>query len=122
MKNIEILYMKIFCIADKKIPKDCTGGDCFVVSGKYMMDHCIFETSDLKLAHGTVVGQGRIKGVKYEHAWIEQNGIVIDLSLGRDIRMPKDVYYALGNIENVKLYGCAEFRKMINQYGHWGPW
>lgn len=113
--------MRIFKIA-KNIPKECTGGDCYEVSGKYVMDQGIFGNKDVKLAHGTVIGQGKIKGIEYDHAWIEEGGECIDKSLGRNIHMPKEVYYALGNIKNVKLYNPQEMRQMINKYGHWGPW
>ena len=86
----------------KKIPKECTGGDCYVVSGKYMFDN-MFSNKNLKLAHGMVTGQGKISGIKYDHAWVEDGDTVIDKSCNRDLRLPKALYYALGNIENVKF-------------------
>jgi len=113
--------MKIWRIAGK-IPKECTGGDCYVVSGRYMMDHCFIGNENLSLVHGTVTGQRKIEGVKYDHAWIEDGDMVIDKSCGRDLHIPKPVYYAIGRIENTKRYNCQEFRQMINKYKHWGPW
>jgi len=64
--------MKIYKISNNigNIPKECMGGDCFVVSGKYMMDNCRMN-NNLRLVHGYVTGQGKIEGIRYEHGWIE---------------------------------------------------
>lgn len=115
--------MKMWKIAAKsKIPKECTGGDCYEVSGKYMMDQQFMGNRALLLVHGIVTGQGRISGMEYDHAWIEDGDMVIDKSCGRDIHMPKAVYYALGNIQKTKTYNFEQFRNMISKYKHWGPW
>lgn len=113
--------MRIYKIAE--IPKECLEGDCYDVAGRYITDQSFLTgRKDLYLVHGTVTGQDKIKGVKYEHAWIEDGDEVIDMSCGRDIRMPKVIYYALGQIENVKRYNFEEFRKMFNKFKHYGPW
>ncbi len=77
----------------------------------------------MRLVHGEVTGQGPIEGVKYGHAWVEDGGTVIDVSNGRDIRMSKAAYYALGGIgDNVHKYNLAQFRRKVSKFGHWGPW
>jgi hypothetical protein len=100
-------------------------GDCYEAAGKYMMDHALFPGGEdhLILVHGEVTGQGDIMGLKYGHAWVEDGEMVIDVSNGRDIRMPKPLYYALGGIgDNLHKYTVEEFRRKVSKHKHWGPW
>jgi len=116
-------------------------GDCYEAAGKYMMDNCM-SGCNLVLVHGEVTGQGDITGIKYGHAWVEDDDTVIDKSNGRDITMPKIVYYILGKIgqpdmsswgnpnatspvmtsENTHRYTWEQTRAKILDYEHWGPW
>lgn len=107
------------------IPETSRGGDCYQVSGKYVMDHGLMgKNPNLFLVHGIVIGQGPISGIEYGHAWVEDNDECIDLSQGRNIRMPKVLYYALGNIDTSKQfrYTPEEMRRKILDTGNWGPW
>lgn len=100
-------------------------GDCYEANGQFFMDKAVFPGKDpnMRLVHGEVTGQGPLEGVKYGHAWVEDGNTVIDVSNGRNVRMPKDAYYRLGRIEdNVHHYTAQEFRRKVTQYGHWGPW
>ena len=96
------------------------------------------------LIHGEVQGQGPLSGVRYGHAWVEDGSIVVDRSNGRDIRMPKAIYYAIGAIAspdmskwgvpgslndpdlfsggNLHKYTWEEARTKILDSGNWGPW
>ena len=108
-------------------------GDCYKIAGKHMLDNPL--TTDI-LCHGEVMGQGQLGGVKYGHAWIEDGDMVIDRSNGRDLRMPKMIYYAIAKIgqpyfdddgyhpgkENVHRYTHEETMAQIMKYEHWGPW
>ncbi len=97
-------------------------GNCYEAAGRYMMSHSSKKGS-LRLVHGEVTGQGALEGVKYGHAWVEDGNNVIDVSNGRDIRMPKAIYYALGQIrDNVHRYTPQEFTDKIMKHEHWGPW
>ena len=99
-----------------------------------MMDNCMIGKCNYILVHGEVTGQGPLEGVKYGHCWIEDGDIVIDVSNGRNIRMPKEVYYLLGRIGspetarfgieagNLHKYTWEEAREKILQHEHWGPW
>ena len=104
------------------------GGDCYEAAGKFMMMECQLGGSDcdgLTLIHGEVMGQGQIAGITFGHAWVEKDGMVIDKSNGRDISMPAQLYYAIGQIDkidNVIEYPWEEARTKILDYGHWGPW
>jgi len=90
------------------------------------MDNALFpmKNDNLILVHGEVTGLGPIAGIKYGHAWIEDGDTVIDTAGGKDIRMSKILYYALGNIDESKVfkYKPEEFRKKVLEYEHWGPW
>jgi hypothetical protein len=102
-------------------------GDCYEANGRYFMDRSIFPGDDkgLRLVHGEVAGQGPLEGVNFGHAWIEDGSTVIDVSNGRNVRIPRVVYYAIGQIDrinNYHVYTPQEFRRKINQYEHWGPW
>ena len=104
-----------------------SGGDCYEAAGRYIMDQCMLGRDDcgLVLVHGEVAGQGSLQGITYGHAWVLDNGTVIDKSNGRDLHMPQAFYYAIGginNIGNVHEYTWDEARKYILQYEHWGPW
>lgn len=107
------------------IPKKNMHGDCFETAGRYVMDHTFLnkeENKNIFLVHGEVTGQGAIKGVKYGHAWVEENGMVIDNSNKRNIKIPKELYYAIGNITNTIKYTPEEARKKMLQFKHWRPW
>ncbi len=101
-------------------------GDCYEANGKYFMEHSMGGgRGNMRLVHGEVTGQGSLAGVNYGHAWVEDGNTVIDVSNGRTIRMPKAVYYALGNIEwndNIHKYKVDEFRRRVLDHEHWGPW
>lgn len=98
-------------------------GDCYEANGKLFMNKAILGGESMKLVHGEVTGQGPLEGVQYGHCWIEDGGTVIDVSNGRDLKIPKAIYYMLGDIgDNVYKYNDKEFRKKVLKSGHWGPW
>ena len=61
----------------------------------------------------------------FGHAWVLDNGTVIDKSNGRDLQLPQAFYYAIGGIDqigNVIQYNWSEARAKILESGTWGPW
>ena len=104
------------------------GGDCYEAAGKFIMDECMLgDVVDCQyiLVHGEVMGQGPIEGTPFGHAWVLDGSTVIDKSNGRNLVLPMQIYYALGQIEsigNVHEYTWEEARTKILDYGHWGPW
>ena len=134
-------YIKLFNsrVTESVLKEGVQLGDCYEAAAKYMMDECNFgaDDCDLALVHGEVSGQGPLEGVRYGHAWVEDGDTVIDKSNGKDLRMPKAIYYALGQInretfgadgydpvggQNVHRYTWPEMRKKLLDYEHWGPW
>jgi hypothetical protein len=102
-----------------------SGGDCYEAAGKYMMDNCMFGCSNMILVHAEVMGQGPLEGTTFGHAWVLNGGTVVDMSNGRNLQLPQEVYYALGQIDrigNIHEYTWEEARQMIVDNEHWGPW
>lgn len=101
------------------IPKENQNGTCYQDALMYMMDN---DDDDLYLCHGLVTGQGAIKGIVYNHAWVEKGNTVIDETV--PIEMPKAVYYALGRInkKTVFRYNHNEMRKKATKFRTYGPW
>ena len=105
------------------IPDNCKGGDCYQAAGRYVMDNALQGSNqNLILVHGIVSGQGEIAGVRYGHAWVENGEEVIDVAGGRELRVPKIIYYAIGNIDNTFRYTPEEMREKLIESETWGPW
>lgn len=97
-------------------------GNCYEVAGKLIADMDDFP--NVFLCHGLVTGQGKVKGIRFGHAWVEINNIVIDISNGKNVAMEKEMYYRIGNIKDteVKKYSPAESKLMILKTENFGPW
>ena len=101
-------------------------GDCFEAAYKKLYE--VFrEHPEAKLVHAIVTGQGPIKGVQHGHAWVEIGNTVLDYSNGRTIEMPKQIYYAVGNVDpsNSDEYKTYDFKEMADismDQGTYGPW
>ena len=79
------------------------------------------------LVHALVHGQGSVKGLRFPHAWVEDGDMVIDQSNGRDIRMDKRVYYAIGGIKPKEkgayaTYNYIQMTRKLRDTQHYGPW
>ena len=105
-------------------------GDCYEAAVHYILDHVLGvgvkdPNHDLRLVHGEVAGQGPLEGVTYGHAWIEDGEFVIDTSNGRDLCLPKSVYYRIGRIDeigNTHVYTPEEVRTNVLERTVYGPW
>lgn len=105
-------------------------GNCYEAALHYIMDHVLGmgvknPQRHLRLVHGEVAGQGPMAGTTFGHAWVEDGDTVIDQSNGRDIRMPKAIYYAVGRIDeigNIHVYTPEEARDRCIEHGVYGPW
>jgi GNAT superfamily N-acetyltransferase len=107
-------------------------GDCYEVAGRMaLMDVSKAPNGELflgnpKVVHGEVAGQGSLKGIRYGHAWVEDDVYVYDFSNGRELVISKDVYYYLGKIkqEKPKLFKYT-FKEAIDKMvesRNFGPW
>ena len=101
-------------------------GDCFEAAYKKLYE--VFRKNpEAKLVHAIVTGQGEIKGVQHGHAWVEIGDMVLDYSNGRTIEMPKQIYYAVGNVDpsnsdEYKTYSFKEMADISMDQGTYGPW
>ena len=119
-----------------KIPSKNNGGDCYYVAGKVAMnDRLPKQAREIIMpefqgtpyvVHAEVSGQGAISGLRYGHAWIEDNVFVYDYSNGREIIMPKELYYHFGDVKKITpKYYKYTFKQAIEKMvdtGHYGSW
>lgn len=111
------------------------GGDCYKTAGDFVLDNKLLgetRTNKIKfvgephVVHAQVTGQGEISGLKYGHAWVEDDVLVYDYSNGRKLEIPKNLYYAVGKIKTTKpryfKYTFEQARKKMLDSGHYGPW
>ena len=86
----------------------------------------VVKNPDARLVQAEVRGQGKLEGIRFGHAWIEDKTTVYDFSNGRELIMPKGLYYAIGDIKEVKgkrhEYNKSQARKMAVTKGNFGPW
>lgn len=121
-----------------KIPKENKGGNCYEMAGKIAMGIWsveMFADKDISypdfigtpyVVHAEVSGQGAISGIRYGHAWVEDDMFIYDFSNGRTIVFPKELYYILGNVITKKpkyyKYTFSEAREKMLETGHYGSW
>jgi hypothetical protein len=98
-------------------------GNCYEVHAKALL---LGEQKGL-LCHGEVFNPrtGRFHG----HCWLEQPlplaiDVVVcrDLTDGRDMVVPKGLYYSRGRVRRVKRYTEAQARAKLAESEVWGPW
>ena len=119
-----------------KIPSKNKGGDCYYVAGSIAMKQKLPTFAKEKqypdfngtpyVVHSEVSGQGAISGLRYGHAWVEDDLYVYDFSNGREIVFPKQLYYAMGNVvEKKPKYYKYTFQEAVDKMlktGHYGSW
>jgi GNAT superfamily N-acetyltransferase len=107
-------------------------GDCYYIAGQFAMDN-IFTPKNIDyigtpyLVHAEVQGQGGISHIRYGHAWIEDDENVYDFSNGRELVIPKILYYTIGDINTdnpskYRKYTFAEARRKMLDTGVYGCW
>lgn len=111
--------------------KSISGGDCYFIAGKFALDR-VKGIKDHKfigtpyVVHAEVAGQGSLTGIGYGHAWIEDDVFVYDHSNGRQLMLPKELYYNAGKVNKVKpryyKYTFEEAMKKMLETGHYGSW
>jgi hypothetical protein len=117
-----------------------SGGDCYEAAGKYILDLSklfmgnggkiggdVGAAQGLILVHAEVRGQGPMEGTNFGHAFVldSETDMVIDKSNGRNLRIPKILYYQIANIleiDNFHEYTPKEMISHLIKFKHWGPW
>ena len=101
------------------------GGTCYPDAYNWMIKNSHNHGNNgAMLAHATVTGAGGdIEGVEYGHAFILiNNSFVIDVATGKEVGFPKDEYYRVGKVKDVKLYTFDEMLETSYRFDHYGPW
>lgn len=100
-------------------------GDCFLVSGRYISSEGI-TNPNLVLVHAIIKPRmGKMAGVSYWHAWIEDGNKVIDLSEGKTgtaAEFNKDFYYGVADPQQIFKYTFKEVLEKTLSEHNWGPW
>ena len=106
-------------------------GNCYQAAadfaiGKFFAPHIDF-IGEPYIVHAEVKGQGKLEGIRYGHAWVEDDENVYDHSNGREIKLPKQIYYLLGDIKTddpkkYRKYTFSEARKKMLDTGIYGSW
>lgn len=106
-------------------------GNCYQAAGDFAIGKFFAPQIDFigepYIVHAEVRGQGQLEGIRYGHAWVEDDENVYDHSNGREIRLPKQIYYLLGDIKTddpkkYRKYTFAEARKKMLDTGTYGCW
>ncbi len=79
------------------------------------------------LVHAEVGGQGPLEGMRFGHAWVEDDEWVYDFSNNKERVLPKQVYYLLGRIDDsdpkkYRKYTFEQAREKILSTMHYGCW
>ena len=106
-----------------------TKGDCYLVAGQIAME-IRSKKIDYKgtpyLVHAEV-RHSQIDGLRYGHAFIEDDENVYDFSNNREIIMPKQIYYYFGDInprdkKKYRKYTFKQAREKMLSTGNYGCW
>lgn len=117
-----------------KRAKKTSGGDCYEAAANYILSvgnpafgGTVGAAKNLLVVHAEVMGQGPLEGTTFGHGFVvdKSNDSVIDKSNGRDLHLPRVIYYAIGQIEyigNIHEYTYEEVTEKMVESGHYGPW
>jgi hypothetical protein len=94
-------------------------GDCFEVAANLALQL----SGEARVVHGLCTGRGPIEGRPFVHAWVELNGLALDMSNGLQVAMPVARYRKLARLRGkVIAYTPAQIRAEMVRCKHYGPW
>jgi hypothetical protein len=81
--------------------------------------------ADARVVHG--IATNRRTGAAVGHAWIEGNGVAVDVTHSADVPDfvgPRERYFELLRIkqEDCQQYSFEAALELLQKYGHCGPW
>lgn len=117
--------------AGGRLAKKYQGGDCYCIAGKFALND-VSEIGGHKfigtpyVVHAEVEGRGALTGIRYGHAWVEDDLMIFDYSNSKKIIFPKELYYTMGKViqEQPKYYKYTfeEACQKMQETGHYGCW
>jgi len=121
------------------IPEEARKGDCYEAAFRFMgtviqegatddMPQHVIDS--MRLVHAEVMGQGRLDGVKFGHAYVVATlphglDFAYDYSNGQSISIPLGMYEKIGDIDRINnrhTYTYEEACKQMLRHMHYGPW
>jgi len=115
----------------KKPSESKPKGNCYFAAGQFALNDLTGKKFDFigtpYVVHAEVLGKGELRGIRFGHAWVEDDEFVYDYSNNREIKFPKVLYYLIGNIKtnNPKKYRKYTFkqaREKMLKTGNYGCW
>jgi len=107
-------------------------GDCYEAAVNLFLTMCEYgrnkeNVRNLRLVHAEVEGQGKVKGVRFGHAFVllVNEDRVLDFSNGGRVFMAREKYYRLGKIDqidNLRVYEFDEVAGLQMEVETYGPW
>jgi hypothetical protein len=102
-------------------------GDCYPAAFNLLVGFLepASEVEGGLLVHGRPLGTGgEAEGIRCGHAWVEKGGYVFDWSNGKQVAVPRPLYYTAGTIDpdECHYYTREEAIHMALMVQHYGPW
>lgn len=125
-ESVKVPHERVKTISEDIVTEAAKKGDCYDANGRFMLDmKFLGRHKNMKLVHGVAILQ--TDGKPFGHCWLEEGGTVYDFSNGKHLEVPKQLYYALGQIPArgySKLYKYDQEQVALNilKTSHWGPW
>ena len=116
----------------QKIMKRKATGNCYQAAGDVVVMSVFKQAQENYqgepfLVHAEVSGQGPLEGVRFGHAWIEDDLFVYDYSNNKEVVLPKELYYRLGEVDvknptKYRRYDFGQARAKMLETGNYGCW
>ena len=120
--SIEVVEEILKVLKSEGIQKKIASRICTALEGN---GQCFPRAFHLQDNIGGLLCQGQVQArsvPQHCHAWVEKGDNCFDDSLGKLQTMPKEVYYALGNVKEVYRYTKSQTNQWAVKTGHFGPW
>lgn len=102
-------------------------GNCYHAALTIASDARALGLVNVSVVEGTLMGSGKLQGVRFGHSWVEADipggttRIAIDYASGNSLVMDRDTYRFLQRAQDVHEYSVAEARR-LSASGNYGPW
>ena len=95
-------------------------GDCYEAAYLFVRRQGEAGRDKYILVHGNVAKLSQLHAVN--HAWVEEDDLVHEVSKGRQLLFSKVEYYELHCVKNVRRYSYTDAVISATKTGHYGPW
>jgi hypothetical protein len=122
----------------KRVTKDIRKqgpGNCSDAAVTLLMNAEELGLRNARVVQATVMGRGKLEGVRFGHSWLEADAQTLetpqgpvafrnayDWSSGNSVVMPDALYRHLGQVQDEHEYTDEEAIREMVKLGHYGPW